>query len=301
MRPRLLLVFLALSLLGACLAHADVIQRGNARVFFDGRLSPQRLPRAGAAPVRVAVSTRIEPLTGRSAPQLRRIEIAINRHGHLDTRGLPVCSLEDIQPSTTQYALSRCRRSLVGLGTFSAKLLVADAAPFPSHAKMYAFNGVIGCPQQREMSSGREWPSRSRTQEGRRGKRAPARDPKAADRGQRDAPCHPRPAILAHVYGTDPAPVSYTIPFEIRHTAGTYGLLLSAAFPRINTSKGYISGLSLDLGRNFSYRGARHSYLSAGCPAPPGVRAASFPFSRAAFVFKSRTLHSTLNRTCRPQ
>jgi hypothetical protein len=253
MTVRVLAVLLAALLVGAAaLAHADVIQRGNARVTFDGKLSPRKLPRSGVAPVRVAVSAKIEPRPGKTAPQLRRINIAINRHGHLNTKGLPICPLDEIQPSTTQDALSKCRSSLVGTGVFSAKLLVSGAAPFPSEGKIYAFNSVL----------------------------------------------HGRPAILAHVYGTSPAPVSYTIPFEVRKTKGTFGLLLSAAFPEVNSHAGYVSGLSLDLGRSFSYRGKRQSYLSAGCPAPDGFHSAVFSFARASFVFKSRTLSSTLTRSC---
>lgn len=246
-------VLFAVLFAAAALAHADVIQRGNARVTFNGKLSPTKLPRAGSAPVRVAVSAKIEPVPGKSPPHLRRINIAINRHGRLNTRGLPVCRLDEIQPSTTQDALSKCRSSLVGTGIFSAKLLVSGTAPFPSEGKMYAFNSVL----------------------------------------------HGRPAILAHVYGTSPAPVSYTIPFEVRETKGTYGLVLTASFPQVDPRKGYVSGLSLDLGRNFTYRGKRQSYLSAACPAPDGFSAAVFPFARASFVFKSRTLTSTLTGTCR--
>jgi hypothetical protein len=246
-------VFLvALSVSATALAQPEVIQRGNARVIFDGKLSPQKLPRSGTAPVRVAVSAKIEPLAGKAPPHLQRIEIAINQHGRLNTRGLPLCSMDEIQPATTEDALSKCRDSLVGTGIFSAKLLVAGTAPFPSEGKMYAFNSRL----------------------------------------------HGRPAILAHVYGTKPAPVSYTIPFEVRKTKGTYGLVLSAAFPQVNSRQGYVSGLSLDLGRSFSYRGKRQSYLSAGCPAPKGFNSAIFPFARASFVFKSRTLTSTLIRNC---
>jgi hypothetical protein len=254
MRARTIAVALALACFGAAtLAHAEPIQGGNARVIFDGKLSPHKLPRSGTAPVRVAVSAKIEPLPGKAPPQLQRIEIAINKHGHLNARGLPVCELDEIQPATTQDALSKCRKSLVGTGIFSAKLAVSGSAPFPSEGKMYAFNSVL----------------------------------------------HGRPAILAHVYGTNPAPVSYTIPFEVKRSKGTYGFVLTARFPQVNAKTGYVSGLSLDLGKNFSYRGKKQSYLSAGCPAPSGFRAALFPFARASFVFKSRTLTSTLARTCR--
>jgi hypothetical protein len=63
---------------------------------------------------------------------------------------------------------------------------------------------------------------------------------------------------------------------------------------------GYVTGISLNLGRSFSFHGKRHSYLSAGCPAPKGVSIVSFPFARASFGFAGgQTLTSVLTRSCR--
>jgi hypothetical protein len=69
--------------------------------------------------------------------------IAINRHGHLDTRGLPLCRRGRIEPSTTQEALAACGRSLVGEGTFSADVKIPEQSPFPSDGKVLAFNGRL--------------------------------------------------------------------------------------------------------------------------------------------------------------
>ena len=93
-----------------------------------------------------------------------------------------------------------------------------------------------------------------------------------------NARLHGRPAILAHVYGADPVPTSYTLPFEIGKAKGAFGLLLRASLP--SGESGHITRLSLDLGRSFAYRGRRRSYLSAGCPAPRGFPGALFPSPR---------------------
>ena len=254
MTARLLLVSAALGclVLGA-LAQAEVVQSGHLRISFRGALTPRALPRRGSAPVRVAVAAEIASTDGRQLPQLRQIAIAINRSGHFDPRGLPVCHLREIQPATTANALEACRRSLVGQGHFSAKVLLSQQAPFPSAGKIFAFNGVL----------------------------------------------HGKPAILAHVYGTDPVPVSYTLPFEIRPSRGTYGTVLHASLPAVTGNSGYITGLSLALGRTFSSGGRKRSYLSAGCPAPTGFPGAVFPFARASFGFGGKTLTSTLTRSCR--
>jgi hypothetical protein len=242
----------SVGLLFAGLADAEIVQRGNLRVTFEGELTPHTLPRSGAAPVEVAVGGRIATTNSANPPQLRRIAIAINSNGRLDPAGLPVCRLEQIQPATTDGALEACPRSLVGEGHFSANVLLPDQAPFPSEGKVFAFNGSF----------------------------------------------HGRPAILAHVYGTQPAPVSYTLPFLVSHTKGTFGTLLSAALPEVTSEWGYVTGLSMTLGRRFTYRGRPRSYLSADCPAPPGFPGAVFPLVRASFGFAGRTITSTLRRSC---
>jgi len=231
-------------------AASEVSQSGGVRVSFQGKLAPRTLPRRGTRPVVASVGARVIPLAGRTPPQLRRIEISINRNGRFAPGSVPSCRLEQIQPATTSAALAACRRALVGEGRFSARVLLPEQAPFPSSGKVYAFNG--------------RW--------------------------------HGHPAIFAHVYGTEPVPVSYTIPFELLRQHGTYGTLLRASLPEVTGNSGYITALSLTFGRGPKARG----YISAGCPAPAGLNIAPFRFARVDFSFAGgRTVGSTLTRTCR--
>jgi len=109
-----------------------------------------------------------------------------------------------------------------------------------------------------------------------------------------------RPAIFAHVYGTEPAAISYTLPFQITHTKGTYGLLLEANLPQIAGEWGNITQVSMTLGRTYRSHGQTHSYLSAGCPAPNGFNGAVFPLTRTSFQFAGGLdLKTTLNRSCK--
>jgi hypothetical protein len=144
MRAKIALIAAATLCLGlAALARAEVIQRGSLRVTFEGQITPHTLPRSGAAPVRVSVGTKVASTNGSAPPQLRKISIAINRNGHFEPKGLPVCPLRAIQPSTTADAFAACRSSLVGEGRFSASVLFAQQSPFPSQGKLYAFNSTL--------------------------------------------------------------------------------------------------------------------------------------------------------------
>ena len=242
--------------LGAGVAGGETVQKGHLRVAFSGQFAPHALPRVGAAPISVAIGGRITTTDGKAPPQLRRITIAINRSGRLDPTGLPVCRLEEIQPSTNLGALDACRRSLVGKGFFSANVELPQQAPFPSRGRVLAF-------------AGRE---------------------------------NGRPVVLAHVYGTDPVPTSYTLPFAVRKSSGTFGTVLVALLPQVTSDWGFVTGLDLKLSRRFSYRGEPRSYLTAGCPAPGRLPGAVFPLVRATFAFShGPAVASVLNRACSAQ
>jgi hypothetical protein len=109
-----------------------------------------------------------------------------------------------------------------------------------------------------------------------------------------------KPAILAHIYGTNPAPTSTVLPFLLRKGHGTYGTTLEASLPQATGSWGYVTGLRMNLQRRFSYRGHSRSFLSAGCPAPAGFPSAAFPLAKTSFAFAGNlTLDAVLTRTCR--
>ncbi len=111
---------------------------------------------------------------------------------------------------------------------------------------------------------------------------------------------HGKPVIFAHIYGTEPLPTSFTLPFKLKHRGkGTYATVLVAQLPRVAAQWGYIRGVSLLLDRRFRYRGRTHSYVSAGCPAPKGFPGTTFTFARASFGFEGgKTLSSTMTRSC---
>lgn len=258
MRRRVVLIvaLASLCLFAAAIAHAELVERGNLFVKFEGGIAPTALPRQAKAPISVRVDGTVRVLSGERPPALRHISIAINRGGILDTRGLPTCRRSQLEPATSQQALEACRPALVGEGRYVGALALPEQDRFPLQGRILAFNAIVG--------------------------------------GQR--------AILAHVYGSDPVPNSRIIVFHIRKTHGTFGTVFSAALPaRLNRS-GYLKKISLELRRTFTYRGHKHSYLSAACAAPAGINIASFPFSRVSMAFADgRQLASTLIRTCRVQ
>jgi hypothetical protein len=108
-----------------------------------------------------------------------------------------------------------------------------------------------------------------------------------------------RPEILAHLYTKSPIPLTFVLTFAVERIPGTYGTRLVAVVPKRTRRITHVTSFSLHLRRSYEFGGRRRSYLSAGCPAPEGFPAATFPLVRASYSFDGGTrLSSVLVRTC---
>jgi hypothetical protein len=131
-------------LLGATLAQAELLERGNLFVKFQGGIAPTNLPRHTNAPISVRIDGTVRTLGGDRPPALRFITIAINRGGRIETKGLPVCRRSQIEASSSEQALRTCGDALVGAGRYSAGVAFPEQDTFPISGRILAFNTVIG-------------------------------------------------------------------------------------------------------------------------------------------------------------
>lgn len=130
-------------LLGASLAHAELIERGNLFVKFAGGIAPTKLPRQANAPISVRVDGTVRTLSGERPPALRFISIAINRGGTIDTQGLPLCQRSDIESASSAQALATCGKALVGEGRYLAGVTFPEQDSFPLDGRVLAFNAKV--------------------------------------------------------------------------------------------------------------------------------------------------------------
>jgi hypothetical protein len=137
------MVLVTTLLLGASLAHAELIERGDLFVKFSGGIAPTTLPRHEKAPISVRVAGTVKTLSGERPPALRWIFIAINRGGTIDTQGLAVCRRSEIEPATSSQALAACRDALVGKGRYLGAVSLPEQTDFPLQGRLLAFNTVI--------------------------------------------------------------------------------------------------------------------------------------------------------------
>jgi hypothetical protein len=108
-----------------------------------------------------------------------------------------------------------------------------------------------------------------------------------------------KPAILAHLYSTTPAPITFVLAFALGHAHGAFGTRLVADVPPRTRRTAHITSFFLRLHRLYEVDGEPRSYLSAGCPAPEGFPATTFPLVRTTYGFVGRpSVADTLVRTC---
>lgn len=104
--------------------------------------------------------------------------------------------------------------------------------------------------------------------------------------------------ILAQVYSRRP-PSAFVLTFRIVKRRGTFGTVIRTTLPKSARRWAYVTHFEMKLRRQFTHRGKRRSYVSAGCGAPPGFPGVVYPFARANFKFAGgRQVTSTLTRNC---
>jgi hypothetical protein len=131
-----------LAVIGATSASAELAQRGNLFVHFDGGISPRALPREALAPIGVRIEGTIRVPPGPDPPSLRQIRIAVNQAGRLNATGLPVCQRHQIEATSDSEALSSCGTALVGAGGIVARTTLPDQPASTVRGQILLFNSV---------------------------------------------------------------------------------------------------------------------------------------------------------------
>lgn len=73
--------------------------------------------------------------------------------------------------------------------------------------------------------------------------------------------------FLLHAYVDVPAPTAVIVPAEVtRIHKGRYGLHLQAHIPKIAGGAGSATAFTLKIGRRYTYKGQKKSFLTASCP-----------------------------------
>ena len=116
LKRKISVVAALLALVGAGTAEALRIRAGDIIVIGNGGFRPIKLPKDRDAPITIYGGGRIETVSGALPPILRKISFEFDRHGSVQTKGLPVCTVRRIEATTVTAARNLCPGAIVGKG-----------------------------------------------------------------------------------------------------------------------------------------------------------------------------------------
>lgn len=141
-RRTAIVVALAAALLLAASAYAAFeVRFGNLIVKGDGGFSPKALPRTHNAPITLHGGGRLSTVSGDLPPILKTLTIEYDRHGSLETTGLPVCPPGKLQATSVAQARRACPDSIIGEGRGRAIVQFPESQPIPISSPITIFNG----------------------------------------------------------------------------------------------------------------------------------------------------------------
>jgi hypothetical protein len=98
-------------------------------------------------------------------------------------------------------------------------------------------------------------------------------------------PKHGDPTVFAHAYTTVPVPTTFVVPIVIeRIHDGVYGYRTEATIPKIAGGSGVPISGSLKVGRKWTYKGRRYSYVNARCENGRLQAKGEFTFNDGTFL-----------------
>lgn len=121
-------------------AAAQVGSEGQV-ASFEAKLSPSSLPRDRLIPVQIRAEGEFLATPENHLAQLTSVEIGINRHGQLFTKGLPICRMPQLVASSTTLALAACKPALIGHGVIRATTAFPEQRRSHYRATILIFNG----------------------------------------------------------------------------------------------------------------------------------------------------------------
>jgi hypothetical protein len=138
--PRALLAIGVLALLACASAYALKIEIDKTTVSATASISPHALPAKGGAPVEVTSVTRIGTTDGSQPGTLKQLAFSFDKHGSIDTKGLPTCTLAKLADTTPALARKRCPGAIVGAGVGKAEVRLPGQAPVNISTPLTFFN-----------------------------------------------------------------------------------------------------------------------------------------------------------------
>ena len=140
---RTLVVVTALALVGAGAAEAIKLRIGNIVIVGDGGFTPTKLPKHRNAPIKLFGHATFKTVDGTRPSPLRTLTLEFDKHGAVETRGLPKCTMGKLVATTTKVARNHCRGAIVGTGFGTALVELPEQRGIKASSPLTLFNGPV--------------------------------------------------------------------------------------------------------------------------------------------------------------
>ena len=127
-------------LLTATAAYAVKFELDETTVSATANILPRELPARGGAPVEITSVVRVKTSDGSPPLALNQIVFNIDKHGTVDAKGLPVCTMAKLAGTTPRLARKRCAGAIVGEGTGQAEVRLPGQGPVTIKSPLTLFN-----------------------------------------------------------------------------------------------------------------------------------------------------------------
>jgi hypothetical protein len=138
---RTLVVVCAIALVGAGGAEAIKLRIGNLVITGDGGFTPTTLPKHENAPIELYGHAKFSTVDGTRPSPLRKLVLEFDKHGAVETRGLPKCTQRKLVATTVAAARRNCRGAIVGEGFGTALVELPEQGGIKASSPLTLFNG----------------------------------------------------------------------------------------------------------------------------------------------------------------
>jgi len=114
---------------------------GNLVLDAEGGFSPNALPKHHNAPITTHGGGKISTVSGNLPPLIDTFVLEFDKHGALDTTGLPVCTKGKLVATDVPAARRACGKAIVGQGFGNAVVKFPEQGPIPVSTPITLFNG----------------------------------------------------------------------------------------------------------------------------------------------------------------
>ncbi len=236
MKKRIAVVTVLALLVAAATASAFKVHVvvGNLVLDAHGEFAPKALPKHENAPITTEGGGKLSTLSGELPPILDKFVLEFDKHGALDTTGLPHCTKGKLVATDVATARKACKGAIVGEGFGTAVVAFPEQKPIKVGSPITLFNGPK----------------------------------KGAD-----------DTIIAHAHLDYPGPTTFIVPIVIEKIhKGSFGYRVNVKIPKIAGGYGHPIEGSAKVGKKWTYKGKKHSYINARCETGHFVVHGAFSF-----------------------